>query len=456
MKKEDNKFQSQPLDFEKINLEEACTKLDNIILSYPFNPLKVEFNKIPWISRDNLPLQRPFCGLIEECHKEGFIIYSDWLNKIGSKRRGFYYFETQQIREKITIHLGNLINKLDFTKEKERIVVNNEFKELNTWLNKMYSKICKMDEQGGWDVTYLNQVERRDKIARAYKKYRINKEKRLKGKIQKYKIELENLDLPKPEIKPIRPYQNINTDIFSIKKMKLRKIPKNLSEYDRIKNKLERYEYNENDVKRNSDRDPPIRREFEKNFYIYHMHTTKENIYASEEFEKQINEVLRLIGKEWVSLINGKLMLLGTSVEEREEKLIFKQLQKYPRVLKTLEKAQKNIKDADWNDVPLYCCKSIERFYNILLKNKKKYEDKNLSLLTKIIRDKKEKIFKNSVRGVNDGLDYLILASLNLVGSIRNRRDSAHGNITDVPEWEAKMCYSFTLLLFGTLYKMKS
>ena len=154
-------------------------------------------------------------------------------------------------------------------------------------------------------------------------------------------------------------------------------------------------------------------------------------------------------------MVNGSLMLLGNSIEEIEEKLIFKQLEKYPRVVKNLGKAQKNIIDTDWNDVPHYCLKAIEGFYNIILGNKKKYEDKTLSQLTEIIRNKKEKLFKGSVRGVIDGLDYLLLSTQNLVGSVRNRRDSGHGNVTDVPEWEAKMSYSFTLLLLRTIQGFK-
>ena len=90
------------------------------------------------------------------------------------------------------------------------------------------------------------------------------------------------------------------------------------------------------------------------------------------------------------------------------------------------------------------------------MSDKKKYENSTISELTKTIRDKKEKLFRESVRGVSNGLDYLLLSTLNLVGSIRNRRDSGHGNITDVPEWEAKMCYRFTFLLLRTLQGFKN
>lgn len=456
MKKKEMNHQSLPITYEKINLKEAGTKFQNIILSYPFNPLKVDFNNIPWIGRHNFPLQKPFCGLIEQCHREGFVIYSDWLSFIGSKRSGFYREETCRFREKITEHLKDLTTNIGYTKEKDKFVVSNEFKELNSWLNKMYNKLYKMDEKGGWDVAYLNQIEKLEKIAREYKQYRKAKERRLKDLIKKYKNQLENLPpSPKPKFKPIGHNQHINTDLFSIRSMKSRKIPKNLSKRDKIINTIKRYEYNEAEVKAKFNISIPIRNEFNNTFFIYHIDATKENIFTSKEFEDQINEIFRLIGNEWLTLVNGNLMLLGNSVEEIEEKLTFKLLEKYPRVIKNLGKAQKNIKDSDWNDVPHYCCKAIERFYNIILNDKKQYEDKNLSQLINIIRDKQEKLFKGSVRGVSDGLNHLILSALNLIGSIRNRRDSGHGNITDVPEWEAKMCYSFTLLLLRTLQGFK-
>ena len=441
MKKKEPNHQSLPITYEEINLKEAGTKFQNIVLCYPFNPLKVDFNKIPWIGRQNLSLEKPFCGIIEESHREGFIVYSNWLSSIGNKRGGFYSDETRKIREKITGHLKELTTNIGYTKEKDKFVVNNEFKELNSWLNKMYNRLHKMDEKGGWDVAYSNQIEKCEILAREYKKYRKAKEVRLK-------------DIP-PSLFPVSHRQNINTNIIPFFRSKPRKIPKNLSKREKIINKIKRYEYSEEDVRTKSNFRIPVRSEFENSFFLYHMDTTKENIFTSKDFEDQINEIFRLIGNDWLTLVNGSLMLLGNSIEEIEEKLIFKLLEKYPRVVKNLGKAQKNINDSDWNDVPHYCLKAIERFYNIILDDKKQYEDKNLSQLTNVIREKQEKLFKGSVKGVKDGLNNLILSTLNLIGSIRNRRDSGHGNITDVPEWEAKMCYSFTLLLLRTLQGFK-
>ena len=447
---------SRPIAFEKINIKEAKVKFHNIFLCYPFNPLKADFHKIPWIGGESYALEKPFCGLIEQSHREGFIIYPDWLSSIGRTRSGFYRDDTLEIREKVIMHLGELVTDVNYKKQERKYEVNNQFKELDSWLNKMYTKIHKMDGIGGWDAGYITQIDRKENIIEAYKQYRKTKEKRLKNVIIKYKNALEKLGPPPvPVFKPIQRNQHINTNLFSIRRRKYRKVPKNLSERDRLINKLERYEYNEKDVNQKSQIDIPLRSVFQKTFFIYHTDFTKENIFTSKEFEDQINEIFRLLGNEWLTSVNGKLMLLGNSVEEIEEKLTFKTLEEYKRVTKNLRKAQNNLKDADWNDVPFYCCKAIEGFYNALLMNKKQYQNKNLSQLTKVIRSQEDKLFKESVKGAKKGLDLLMLSALNLVGSIRNRRDSGHDNITSVPEWEAKMSYSFTLLLLRTLQGFK-
>lgn len=448
---------TKPIAFEKINIKEAKVKFHNIFLCYPFNPLKVDFHKIPWIGGESYGLEYPFCGLIEKSHREGFIIYSDWLNSIGRRRSGFYRDDTHGIREKVIKHLEELVTNVNYKKQERKYVVNNQFKELNSWLNKMYTKIHKMDGIGGWDAGYIAQINRKENIIEAYKQYRKTKEKRLKNVIDKYKNELEKLGPPPiPLFKPIRKQIQINTNLFSIRRSKYRRVPKNLSERGRLINKLERYEYNEKDVNQKAQIEIPLRSSFQKTFFIYHTDFTKENIFTSKEFEDQINEIFRLLGNEWMTLVNGKLMLLGNTLEEIEEKITFKTLEEYTRVTKNLRKAQKNLKDADWNDVPFYSCKAIEGFYNALLKSKKEYEDKNLSQLTSIIRSQEDKLFRESVKGVKGGIDHLILSALNLVGSIRNRRDSGHDNITGVPEREAKMSYSFTLLLLRTLQGFKS
>lgn len=448
--------ETRPIAFEKINIKEAKAKFQNIFLCYPFNPLKADFHKIPWIGGESYALENPFCGLIEQSHREGFIIFSDWLSSIGRRRSGFYRDDTHGIREKVILHLEELVTDVNYKKQERKYVVNNQFKELNSWLNKMYTKIHKMDRIGGWDAGYITQIDRKENIIKAYKQYRKTKEKRLQNVIIKYKNDLEKLGPPPvPLFKPIRRSHQINSNLFSIRRSRYRKVPKNLSERGRLINKLERYEYNEKDVNQKGKIEIPLRSAFRETFFIYHTDFTKENIFTSKEFEDQINEIFRLLGNEWMTLVNGKLMLLGNTVEEIEEKLTFKTLEEYTRVTKNLRKAQKNLKDADWNDVPLYCCKAIEGFYNALLKNKKEYEDKSLSPLTHIIIKQKDTLFKESVKGVKGGLENLILSAQNLVGSIRNRRDSAHGNITDVPEWEAKMSYSFSLLLLRTLQEFK-
>ena len=104
----------------------------------------------------------------------------------------------------------------------------------------------------------------------------------------------------------------------------------------------------------------------------------------------------------------------------------------------------------------MYCCKAIEHFYKNLLRNEKKHKKLGLSDLTKEIRKEKENLFKKSDSVVLGGIDYLLLSGINVVGTIRNTRDSGHGNDRDILEWEAKLSYSYTILLLRTLKLIKS
>ena len=95
-------------------------------------------------------------------------------------------------------------------------------------------------------------------------------------------------------------------------------------------------------------------------------------------------------------------------------------------------------------------CKAIEFFYKIILKNKKKYEKLTINPLVQEIRKNHNKLFKCDDT-VWLGVDKLIQSSINIIGTIRNSRDSGHGNERDVEEWEAEMVYTFTMLLLKTL-----
>jgi len=193
---------------------------------------------------------------------------------------------------------------------------------------------------------------------------------------------------------------------------------------------------------------------------IFHFkHNLKEfNILTPQEFDNFINEIFQLMGYDWVSFINGELMLIGYSIEEKEEKEVFRYLKKYRKVIENLEKAKQHILEADWNSVPLYCCKAIEHFYKNLLGQKKEFEKDSISKLTqKIIEEKNiNSLFKNSFIDINDGIKNLLQSGKNLVGTLRNRKDSAHGNPLDVEDWEARLSYSYTILLLKTLEIIKS
>ncbi|MFX1450876.1 MAG: hypothetical protein ACFFCM_08540 [Promethearchaeota archaeon] len=197
-----------------------------------------------------------------------------------------------------------------------------------------------------------------------------------------------------------------------------------------------------------------IREVFGFRNWIFNLDSVK-NILTSQELDELINEIFRLIGKNWISCDGGKLRILGNSIEEIEEKRVYKELERYPKVLENIDKAYEHKLNAEWNDVSLYCCKAIEIFYKNLLGNRNKYKRLTLSQLTQKIIEKKEDLFKSSDSTVIDGIKKLILSGINTIGTIRNTRDSGHGNERDVLKWEAKMGYNYTILLLRTILSIK-
>ncbi len=103
----------------------------------------------------------------------------------------------------------------------------------------------------------------------------------------------------------------------------------------------------------------------------------------------------------------------------------------------------------------LYCCKTIENFYKNLLGNKNKYKKFPIAKLTLEVRHRKGKIFKRSDTAIMVGIDNLLLSGINIVGTLRNTRDSGHGNMREVNAWEAKMAYSYTITLLRTIIQIK-
>jgi len=398
-------------------------KLINLIKCYPYHPLKVDVKRVRWMLDQNFPSQVPFYGIIEQCHRKGFILIADWLVSSGVFRR-FYRRDVLRLRNSIYNHFLQLFETLGYKKENDRIVVNNSYKELNCWISEMYKKIYHLDKKGGWANQFLFQLERRKEYADDYGKFAKKKQKRWDERTQKYQKE----------------YDELGDDANSKSKA--------------LSNKLYKYQLKKSDIEELYRKSLPLEKEFTKVFNAYSDDV--QNILTSKEFDDLFNEIFRLLGLNFISCVNGKLKIIGNSVEEIEEKRVYKNLEKYPKALENLDKAYDHKLNAEWNDVTLYCCKSLENFYKNLLGNKKKYEKLSLSDLTKEIRNKKQDLFKESDSAVIDGINHLLLSGINIVGTIRNTRDSGHGNVRDVLEWEAKMGYSYTILLLRTLLEIKN
>ena len=441
--------------YDTIDINEALTKYANLLMLFPYHPQNSKIENIGWLtpkklfSKSDIP-EKPFCNLIEICHRKGFPVFKDWLSFIENK--SLKKREIVEIRKKLGNHLNELTKNIDYKEEKNKLILNNQFKELNLWIKIMYDKINYLKNVGGWSSEFLNQLRRRKEIGDAYKQYRkIKAKKRIK--------EIEQYNQRRKELMKEDKFEVNLYKIFpmSYKEYKMeRKLPKNPSEKDFLKSKLLRLEYNSHIANSLYNEELPLELEFTKNFHF--KHNLKEfNILTPQEFDKFINEILQLMGYDWVSCINGELMLIGYSTEEKEEKEVFIYLKEHQKVIENLEKAKQHIMEADWNSVPLYCCKAIEHFYKDILGQKNEFEKYSISQLTrKLIKDfNTNSFFKNSPIGINGGIKHLLLSGVNLIGTLRNRKDSAHANLLDVEDWEAKLSYSYTILLLKSLMIIK-
>ncbi|TKJ18074.1 MAG: hypothetical protein CEE43_18860 [Promethearchaeota archaeon Loki_b32] len=438
-----------------IDINEALTKFSNLLILFPYHPQKSKIENIGWLtpkkflSKSDIP-KKPFCNLIEICHRKGFSVFKDWLSYIENK--SLNKREIVEIRKKLVNHLNELTKNIDYKEESDRLILNNQFKELNIWIKKMYDKINYLKNKGGWSSAFLKQLRRRKEIGDAYKQYREVKAKKRIKKIEQYnqrRKELMNEDKFEFNLYKLFPMSYTGYKIE-------RKLPKNPSEKEILKSKLLRLEYNSHVANSLYNEELPLELEFTKIFHF--KHNLKEfNILTPQEFDNSINEILQLMGHNWVSCINGELMLIGYSTEEKEEKEVFIYLKEHQKVIENLEKAKQHIMEADWNSVPLYCCKAIEHFYKDILGQKNVFEKYSISQLTqKLIKDiNTNSLFKNSPIGINDGIKYLLLSGVNLIGTLRNRKDSAHANLLDVEDWEAKLGYSYTILLLKSLMIIK-
>ena len=443
--------------YNTIDFKEAITKFSNLLTLFPYHPRKSKIKNLGWLTPQkffrisDIP-KRPFCGIIEICHRKGFPILRDWLNYIENKSLNKKK-NIKEIRKKVVNHLNELLKTIEHKEENARILLNNQFKELNIWIKIMYGKINHLKNKEGWSSEFLQQKRRRKEIGDTYKQYRKIKAKKRLKKVEKYNQRME--ELTKDDKIDAKLYKLFPMSYDDYKKEKKR--PKNPSEEEILRCKLVRMEYNSHIVNSLYNEKLPLEIIFTEIFHF--NHNLKEfNILTPQEFDNFINEILQLMGYDWVSCINGELMLIGNSIEEKEEKEVFRYLKKYRKVHENLEKAKQHILEADWNSVPLYCCKAIEHFYKNLLGQKKEFEKYSISKLTQKILEEKNinSLFKKSSIDINDGINHLLLSGINLIGALRNRKDSAHGNLLDVEDWEARLSYSYTILLLKTFEIIKS
>lgn len=362
-------IQALPIRYKNKNFDEGKTKLTTLILSYPFHPLKEFHSNMFWLDHPN----QPFCGIITECHKNGFLIFTDWLE---TPKTRFNSHKIIEIRKMVSKRLLELIGVIGYINKAEFFEVNNSFKELSCWIKEMYRKICLKDNEGGWKLLLINEIEKMEVL-----------------------------------------FRNNSGPWYS------------------------------------GDIEMLFRKTFKINNIVFNENTVR-NILTSEEFDNLINEILNLMGYDWVSCEGGTLRILGNSIEEIQEKRVYKYIEKYPKVLENLDKAYKHKLTCEWNEVAHYCCKAIENFYKNVLGNKKRYEKFVLSKLINEVKSNKKKLFKKTDDAVMGGIDHLLLSGINIVGTIRNTRDSGHGNLRDVKKWEADMCYSYTILLLRTIVQI--
>jgi len=365
-----NKDETLPIKYNEINIQEASTKLSNLVFFYPYNPYKERDLNMPWLEYNNLP----FCGIISECHRKGFPLFSDWF-EIGNNYR--QRPSNSEIRRKVYEHLLKLCRSIGYKEKKDFIEINNDFKVLDCWISEMYKKLSYQDNNYGWKIAGLREIE--------------------------------------------------EMEVF----------------------------FEKNPGKRWSSKEVGVA--FRKVFNFDNIRFTEnalENLITSKEFDDLINDILRLGGKNWISCDAGKLRILGNSVEEFQERRVYKELDKFPKVLENINKAYEHKLIGEWNDVSLYCCKALENFYKNLLRDNDKNKKLSLKKLTQKIKENSRKLFKKTDSAIMIGIDNLLLSGINIVGTVRNTRDSGHGNERDVLRWEAEMGYNFTILLLRTLIKI--
>ena len=182
--------------YNTIDIKEALTKFSNLLILFPYHPRKSKIENIGWLTpkkffrTSDIP-KKPFCGIIEICHRKGFPVFRDWLSYIENK--SLNKKNITKIREKLINHLNELIKNIGYKEENARIILNNQFKELYIWIKRMYDKINYLKNKGCWSSEFLQQFRRRKEIGDAYKQYRKIKAKKRIKKVEQYNQRMEEL-----------------------------------------------------------------------------------------------------------------------------------------------------------------------------------------------------------------------------------------------------------------------
>ena len=195
MKNPQNKG-SLTFGYKSIDKKQALTKFSNLIRFYPYHPTKSNIKNIGWFTPQkffrvsDIP-NKPFCGIIEILHRKGFPLFGDWINRIENLRQNKK--TTLQIRDKLVNHLNELLKSTGYSEENDRIIVNNQFKELNIWIKGLFEKINFLNKRGGWSLEFTQQSMRRKEIGDNYKEYRKTKAQQMERKIDQYHKRLKEL-----------------------------------------------------------------------------------------------------------------------------------------------------------------------------------------------------------------------------------------------------------------------
>ena len=222
--------------YNTIDINEALTKFSNLLILFPYHPRKSKIENIGWLTpqklfrKSDIPM-RPFCGIIETCHRKGFPVFKDWLNYIENKSRDKK--NVIEIRKKLVNHLNECIKNIGYKVENSRIIFNHQFKELDIWIKIMYDKINYLKNKGYWRSEFLQQLRRRKEIGDAFKQYRKIKAKKRRKKVEQYNQKMNELTKDDKIDAYLNKLFPMSYDQYKIE----RKLPKSPSEKEILRSK---------------------------------------------------------------------------------------------------------------------------------------------------------------------------------------------------------------------------